>query len=128
MIDFLIEALIYALASGVSAAVYRGVLAYEPVLQWWFRFGNRFEKKWFFAPIWGCVKCISGQIALWAYTLTAIIPALLLETGRAGDIVAPAVYYTANPVAYLGGLIIAICGSIFTAMCASRVLTILKED
>jgi hypothetical protein len=127
MTPFLIEALFYALASGICAAVYRGVLAYEPVLQWWFKFGNRFEGKWFFAPIWGCIRCISGQIALWAYVLTAIVPAILIETGRFATLRPPAVYFTANPVAYLGGLIIAICGGVFVGMFANRALTLLKK-
>lgn len=51
---------------------YREILAYEPVLNWWFKFGSKFEDKFFYAPIWGCVKCISGQIALWFYALSWI--------------------------------------------------------
>ena len=53
----------------IFAYTYRAILAYEPVLNWWFKFGLRYEKKWFYKPIWGCSLCISGQMALWIYIL-----------------------------------------------------------
>lgn len=59
----------YAALIGLFAVVYRHILAYEPVLNWWFRFGARFEERWFYKPIWGCELCISGQIALWTYVI-----------------------------------------------------------
>lgn len=58
--------LLIGAASGISGAVYRFVLSHEPVLNWWFRFGDKYEGRWFYPPIWGCHKCISGQLALWA--------------------------------------------------------------
>ena len=54
------------------AYVYREILAEQPVLNWWFRWGIRFEKRWFWKPIWGCSLCISGQLALWIYVLNWI--------------------------------------------------------
>lgn len=54
------------------AYVYREILAEQPVLNWWFRWGIRFEKRWFYKPIWGCILCISGQWALWIYVLNWI--------------------------------------------------------
>lgn len=59
----------YAALIGLFAVVYRHILAYEPVLNWWFVWGARFEDKWFYKPIWGCELCISGQLALWSYAL-----------------------------------------------------------
>jgi hypothetical protein len=57
----------YAALIGLFAVVYKHILAYEEILNWWFRFGSRFEGRWFWKPIWGCELCISGQIALWSY-------------------------------------------------------------
>ena len=60
---------LWALIIAVVAYVYREILAYEDVLNWWFRFGLRFEKRWFYKPVWGCQLCFSGQVALWIYFL-----------------------------------------------------------
>lgn len=65
----LIKMLEYAALIAVFAIVYRHILAEQPVLNWWFVWGDRFENKWFYKPIWGCELCISGQIALWTYAL-----------------------------------------------------------
>ena len=62
----------WALVLGITAVIYKNFLAHEEVLNWWFRFGARFEKRWFYKPIWGCVYCISGQLALWVYILNWI--------------------------------------------------------
>lgn len=59
--------IIWAAIIAVVAYVYREVLAYEPVLNWWFKFGLKYENKWFNAPIWGCQLCFAGQNALWIY-------------------------------------------------------------
>lgn len=60
---------LWALIIAVVAYVYREILAYEDVLNWWFRFGLRFEKRWFYKPVWGCQLCFSGQLAFWIYIL-----------------------------------------------------------
>ena len=63
---------LWALIIAIVAYVYREILAYEDVLNWWFKFGLRFEGKWFYKPVWGCQLCFSGQVALWIYTLNWI--------------------------------------------------------
>lgn len=65
----LLEMTSYAALIGLFAVVYRHILAYEEILNWWFRFGSRYEGRWFWKPIWGCELCIAGQIAFWTYTL-----------------------------------------------------------
>lgn len=59
--------ILYAALIAVFAVVYLLILAYEPILNWWFKFGSRFEKSFFHAPIWGCQLCFAGQTALWTY-------------------------------------------------------------
>lgn len=59
--------IIWAAIIAVVSYVYREILAYEPVLNWWFQFGLKFENKWFYKPIWGCQLCFSGQVALWIF-------------------------------------------------------------
>lgn len=65
--------ILYAALIALFSVVYRHILAYEDILNWWFVFGARFEDKWFYKPIWGCELCISGQIALWSYLINCII-------------------------------------------------------
>lgn len=72
MIKIFLDSLSLVLMTATFATVYRGVLAYEPITSWWWKFGNRFEDRWFFNPIWGCEKCISGQLALWSYLFTHV--------------------------------------------------------
>lgn len=64
--------ILYGFLIAVFSVSYRLILAYQPVLNWWFRFGLRYEKKWFYKPIWGCELCISGQLALWTYLISWI--------------------------------------------------------
>jgi len=64
------KALALAGAVAVTAVVYKEILFREPILNWWLRFGERWERRWFFKPIWGCHKCIAGQAALWLYLFT----------------------------------------------------------
>lgn len=63
----LIELSIFAVVFAIIAVVYIKILSYEPVLNWWFQFGMKYENKWFHKPIWGCHLCFSGQLALWSY-------------------------------------------------------------
>lgn len=62
----------YSILIAVLAVVYRLILADEPVLNWWFRWGLRYEKRWFWKPVWGCELCFAGQVALWTYVLNGI--------------------------------------------------------
>ena len=61
--------ILYSILIAVFAVSYRLILAYEPALSWWFKFGLRFHKRWYYAPIWGCELCFAGQLALWTYCL-----------------------------------------------------------
>lgn len=61
------------ISAGIIGPVYRHVLAYEIVLNWWYRIGQRWEKRWFFRPIWGCEKCVAGQIALWGSLVVCLV-------------------------------------------------------
>lgn len=58
---------VWSLLLGITAVIYKNFLAHEEVLNWWFIFGDKYEGRWFYKPIWGCVYCISGQLALWFY-------------------------------------------------------------
>lgn len=67
MNSFLIFGLLVGIGAGIIGPVYRHVLAYEPILNWWFKIGSRYEmpERWFFKPVWACEKCVSGQLAFW---------------------------------------------------------------
>lgn len=82
------------IASGIAGGVYRLILAYEPVLGWWFKWGNRFDKKWFFAPVWGCFKCVSGQLALWVSLGGWVLPAYFERGGTIASFGVSTVHFT----------------------------------
>lgn len=71
-----ISAITVGFSCAIIGVVMIVVMANEPILNWWFRFGYRVGVKkvsgreverWFYKPIWGCEKCLSGQLALWSY-------------------------------------------------------------
>ena len=62
--------ILYGFLIAVFSVSYRLILAYQPVLSWWFQFGMRYNDKWFYKPIWGCELCFSGQLALWTYLIS----------------------------------------------------------
>ena len=64
--------ILYGFLIAVFAVSYRLVLAYEPILNWWFRFGLNYSSRFFYRPIWGCEKCFAGQIAFWTYLFSWI--------------------------------------------------------
>jgi hypothetical protein len=68
LIDFL-ETLAFAGVMALIAYVYRDILLREPILHWFLKFGERWEDKWFYAPVWGCHKCIAGQLTFWFYLI-----------------------------------------------------------
>ena len=68
----LTELIIFSAVFALIAVVYIKILSYEEVLNWWFKFGLKFENKWFWKPIWGCHLCFSGQLALWTYVFNWI--------------------------------------------------------
>ena len=63
----MIHLFIYAFIIAIIAIVYKKILSHEPVLNWFFRWGLRFERRLFYKPIWGCEKCFAGQAAFWTY-------------------------------------------------------------
>lgn len=64
--------ILYMFLIALFAVSYRLVLAYQPVLSWWFQFGLRFHSKWFYMPIWGCELCFAGQVTAWTYGINWI--------------------------------------------------------
>ena len=64
-----LDFLFFALIIGITGVIYRMILAYEPILNWWFMFGLRYEKRWFYKPVFGCEFCFAGQIAFWSYLI-----------------------------------------------------------
>lgn len=75
----MIELFFYAFLIAIVAVVYKCYLAYEPVLNWWFKYGDRFYNRWFYKPIWGCEFCFAGQIAFWTYLLNVVFGVILKE-------------------------------------------------
>ena len=63
----MINIIYYTTLIAIFSIVYKEILSHQNVLNWWFRFGIRYENRWFWKPIWGCSICFSGQIALWTY-------------------------------------------------------------
>lgn len=61
------ETLAFAGVIALITIVIKEILYREPILHWFYRFGERYEGRWFFMPIWGCHKCMAGQLALWWY-------------------------------------------------------------
>lgn len=68
----MLELICFSYAIAIISVVYIKILAFEDVLNWWFKIGLKFEKKWFYKPIWGCQLCFSGQVAFWIYILNWI--------------------------------------------------------
>ena len=64
--------LIWTTIIALFSITYRMILAEEDILNWWFRFGLRYENRWFYKPIWGCALCFAGQTAFWTYLINWI--------------------------------------------------------
>lgn len=124
MLYFLLQILLFSILIGITAAIYHGVLAYSPVLNWWFRFGAKFEKKWFFDPVWGCVKCIAGQMALWSYL---ILWFLGQPQGQGDPFTVFTDSYANAALLRLFGLITSISAAILFAMLFARLITKLEK-
>lgn len=69
------------LAAAIISVTMIVIMAKEPILNWWFRIGEKYGKTiidgmeheyWFYRPIWGCEKCFAGQLALWVYFFSHI--------------------------------------------------------
>lgn len=105
--------IIFGIAAGIMGGIYRCILAYEPVLNWWFKFGERFEKKFFYPAVWGCQKCISGQICLWFYLVIVILPRIVRHWGQISMIRAWDMEMAAAGLGLLFGLILAVSVAIY---------------
>ena len=123
MLIFLSTCVVLAICCGVIAAVYREILAYEPIASWWWAWGNKFEKRWFFAPVWGCVKCIAGQFGLWSFFFLVIIPAINGNFTVFLERKAPVLEF----FALFFGIVLTICGAILTAIGTARLISNLSK-
>lgn len=121
MIYRLLEAVIFGLGAGIIGSVYREILAYEkPFTRWW-QFGARYEKKWFFRPVWECGKCFSGQLAGWAWIFCRIIPGIITARGPRDGFPGFWIYYATHAPLGLFCLILAITTAIASAIVLTKV-------
>lgn len=97
-----------ALLSAIIAIVYRKILAYQPVLSWWFKFGLDYSNKWFYQPIWGCEKCFAGQLTLWFYLLSIIGSKISLFSGLIFYIIPDVSIHTFNLFTLVLGVCVAV--------------------
>ncbi len=109
---FMLELIIYAVAIGVMASVYKNILLYEPVLNWWAIIGQRFNAKWYYKPIWGCDKCLAGQLSLWLFLLNVLFWLKIPYLSNAISFIIPII--TESKLNVLNAVIL-ISISIFTA-------------
>lgn len=110
--DFL-ESMCLAVAAGLIAVTWRQVLAYKfPPVKKFFMWGQKFEGKWFYEPVWGCSMCFAGQFALWAYLLLRfkVVIYITFDGLRAFSLL-PALVPTSLTYSIVGHLT-AICGAI----------------
>lgn len=111
---------VWPLLLAVATVIYRCFLAHEEILNWWFRFGDKYSCKWFYKPIWGCVYCISGQFALWVYLLSWISSVNFIKHSIVGHFI-----YKVIPIhdigyhSLLGGFIF-ICATIMQTKIVER--------
>jgi hypothetical protein len=125
MAKLIFEAILWGLASGIVGATYRGILADEETFNFWWKFGARFERRFFFKPLWGCGHCAAGQFALWTYLLLKIVPAMTAGSyfRRSAD---GAWVYIAGALMALFALIIAISTAILAAKLIGSLLNHLQ--
>lgn len=116
MITHILTALLWGASCGLIGAVYRSVLAYEEPFSAWWRFGARYEHRWFFRPVWACEKCFAGQLALWSYFIHALKIAVAMRPERIPGVSASLQGYS------IGGHAAAICAAIFSAVIFARAI------
>jgi hypothetical protein len=78
MFDLFVFALCLALVAVTWAVVLvdDGMLL-QPVqrhFRWSYRTqtGDELDEQWWFKPLWGCFKCVAGQLGLWGYLVRLI--------------------------------------------------------
>lgn len=119
MISIFLESGSLGIICGLIAAVYRGILAYEEPFSAWWRWGSRFEDRWFFKPVWGCEKCFAGQLALWIYLFSRIEWKERAFANRRMPVIDVFPYLEGYS---LIGHIFAISGAIFAAIAFTRII------
>lgn len=112
----LLFSLLVGFICGMIGAVYRFVLAYEKILNWWFKFGDRYERKWFHRPVWGCSKCFAGQLAGWFWLIFEILPAILRHSRHLERLNDFPIHYAQTGGALVLGWLSSICCAIVTAL------------
>ena len=120
----MIELFFFSLKIAVVAVIYKTVLSQEPVLNWWFKIGDKYYKRWFYKPIWGCEFCIAGQLALWTYVLNVIFGVILTPSAPISRFVFSIVPKYEIPNWSVFSCVIYICLTILNTM---LVLKIRKE-
>ncbi len=123
----LLLAIMMGICCGVIGSVYRFILAYETILNWWFRFGSRYERKWFYRPIWGCAKCFAGQLSFWSWLLIVIIPLIVRHYRQNGGLFNFSTNTTQTAGLAILGLLTAISSAITTAVILGPILEAKNE-
>ena len=120
MTQKIVEAFVWGLASGLVGVVYRHIIAKEEFFNRWWRYGAKYEGRWFFKPLWSCAHCFAGQLALWSYTGLTIVPAVIRDVRRFGYIhVKYSWAYAQTGFAFLFLLIVAVAVAVFVAKVVS---------
>lgn len=83
MILIFTENITLALTACIIAFTYKEFLL-PGLLHPWAKVGDRYERRWFYKPVWGCFKCIGGQLAMWLYLITHIYTATEAANGAPG--------------------------------------------
>lgn len=115
MTVLILEALLWGLAVGILGATYRHIIAAEETFNFWWRFGARFENRWFWKPIWGCGHCFAGQFTAWTWLGFKIVAPVVKVLSLPGRFPARWQHYTFQGMASVLGLILAVGVSILIA-------------
>lgn len=117
----MIAFIFYSLMIAIVAYVYKNFLAYEPVLNWWFKFGDQFHEKWFYKPIWGCEFCFAGQVAFWTFLLNVVFGVILDENAPISRLIFSLIpnYHFWDLSVFSG--VIFICLTIFNVWIVSKI-------
>lgn len=116
------------LASAIISVVINVIMPNEPILNWWFRFGEKYGKeivhnkereRLIYRPIWGCEKCFSGQIAFWVYFFSHVTANMPVEWQERGWFDFPGYNIFSH--------IFAVCTAIFTAVIFSHYINKIKD-
>lgn len=121
------ELFLYGIYIAIISVVYRKILAYEPILNWWFMFGSRFDGRFFYRPIWECEKCFAGQIAFWTFAINWILSLNFIGKREISAFLFKIIpqYHTNNFSVFLG--LIFVCFTILTTFSLSKLYKWVEE-